>query len=293
MAKRFLTTVSLLLMALPALAAPHLTEADRQRLADGTSDRDGNLDEQDGFYVLLRSASTWQGDDFAGDAGAAVAPPPDYDYLHANPDRARGNVYLIEGWLAQRDRWPTKDNHNRDKLLRSGDPAWGDQVTRWIVATDKKDPDSTVIVVFNDPRNQMPDPEAESKVRIAARFHKLWTIPSADGRLFTYPVFVGGAAEVVSDGAASGSSGGAPSGGTIVTIALVLVAGGFFVMRVLINRKGGGNMTLQRLEAIRRERELYEDGEDEEEGEAEQLPKDPVAALDVLRQRHEASPEES
>lgn len=284
MALKPLLTCCLVLLTLPCAAAPPLTDADRERLADGTTDRDGDLDQQDGLYVLLRNAFSWQGEDFGGDAGAAVAPPPDYGYLKKHPEEVRGNAYLIEGWLAQHDRYPTRDNHERDALVRAGDPAWGDQVTRWIINTDKKDPSSTIIVLFNDPRAQMPKPGVESQVKVAARFYKLWTIPDVNGKPFTYPVFVGGAAEVVQAQAAGG--GGGPSSGTIVMIALVLVAGGFIVIRLMLSRKGGGNMTLQRLEAMRRDREAYE-SETEEEEDEEVLPEDPVAALDVLRKKHD------
>ena len=184
------------------LAAPTLSEADRQLLADGTADNTDDLDTQPGLYVLLRNASTWKGDDFGGDAGAAVAPPPDYAFLKTKPDQARGNVYLIEGWLMGADRWPTLANHSSDKL--AVDPAWGDQVTRWTVVTEKGNPAATIIVLFYDPNAKMSAPEPGSKVRIAARFHKLWTIKDQDGKPFTYVTFVGGAAQATE--AAGGAS---------------------------------------------------------------------------------------
>jgi len=278
-----------MMLAVPVFAAPQLSESDRQRLADGTTDRDDVLDEQDGLYVLLRNASTWQGGDFGGDAGAAVAPPPDYDFFKADPQAARGNVYLIEGWLAQADRYPTTDNHDRNALVRSGDPTWGDQVTRWTLVTNEKDPGATIIVLFNDPRAQMTVPGAESKVRVAARFYKLWTVNAVNGKPFTYPVFVGGAAEVVVEQNA-GATSKAPSQKTIMTLAIVLVAGAFLVIRYMLNRRGGagGSQLRDQLEAIRREREYYEHEEElNAEANGEVLPEDPAAALDVLRKKHE------
>lgn len=270
-------------LVLPACftaAAPELSDADRQRLVDGTTDNDAQLDQQDGLYVLLRNASSWQGDDFSGDAGAAVAPPPDYDFIKDKPGQARGNVYLIEGWLAQHDRFPTNDNHDRDQLVRAGDPAWGDQVTRWTIATAKGDPDSTIIVLFNDPRAQMADPGKQAIIKVAARFYKLWTIPSANGKPFTYAVFVGGAAEEVQ---ASAASGGGMSMGTIV-LAVVAAVGAFFILRIVLNRmnNGGRQRTSELLAARRRERELLEDEEEIDED----LPEDPIEALDVLSKRH-------
>ncbi|MEM9346508.1 MAG: hypothetical protein AAGB26_07815 [Planctomycetota bacterium] len=277
-------------MSWASLAAPELSKPDRERLVDGTTDRDDVLDTQDGFYVLLRNAATWKGDDFSGDAGAAVAPPPDYGFLKDKPEQARGNVYMIEGWLAGSERWPTLTNHDSEKLHRPGDPAWGDQVTRWTVITEKDNSDATVIVLFNDPNAKMTAPEKGGKVRIAARFHKLWTIPSSNGLSFTYPVFIGGAAETV-QASSTGSSTGGPVSSLTIVLGAILLVGGFFVgmrflMRKVSTNSGGGTMLRDRLEEMRREREAQEEQSEEDEG-VEDLPEDPVAALDVLRERHE------
>jgi hypothetical protein len=288
--------ILLFVLACPAVAAPELTESDRQRLVDGTTDGDEVLDQQDGFYVLLRNAATWKGDDFSGDAGAAVAPPPDYAYLKGKPAEVRGNVYLIEGWFMGADRWPTLVNHSSDKLSRAGDPDWGEQVTRWTIVTEKDNAAATIIVIFNDPQAKMIAPEPGSKVRIAARFHKLWEIPSSDGKPFTYPLFIGGAAEITE---AAGSAGSASRGDEIsnltkVLAAIVVVAGFFFAMRILMRKVaaggGGGNMMQDRLAELRREREAYERQEagDPDEEDIDDLPDDPIAALDALRQKHEA-----
>ena len=284
----------LLLVSCPVLAAPELTDDQRDRLKDGTTDRNDVLDREDGLYVLLRNASTWQGDDFSGDAGAAVAPPPDYQFLRDTPEKARGNVYLIEGWLMRAERWPTLDNHDTEMLRRFSNPAWGDQVTRWTVVTEKGNADATIIVLFNDPNAKMIAPKDGSPVRIAARFHKLWTIPSADGKPFTYPVFVGGAAEQVASTGSSTSSGGGTSPLTLVLGGVLVVAGFFVGMRYLMRRlstqTGGGTMLQDRLDEMRRQREAAEVNEPEEEEDASDLPEDPVAALDVLRDRHEQAP---
>ena len=283
----------LLLLVCPAIAAPELSQADRQLLADGTTDRDGNLDEQGGVYVLLRNAATWPGDDFGGDAGAAVAPPPDYGFLKDKPEQARGNAYLIEGWFAGADRWPTLVNHSRDKLYNLGDPAWGEQVTRWTIVTERDNPDATVIVLFNDPEAKMAALEPGSKVRIAARFHKLWAIPSSNGKRYIYPVFVGGAAEQTEKAPASTEASGATSSLTKILGAIVVVAGFFFVMRILMRRVsaggGGGTMLRDRIEAMRREREGHVQRADEAEEDIDDLPDDPVAALDALSKKHEAT----
>jgi|GEM_PF-1070277 len=290
MLKRYLTML-VLVMTLPAVAAPQLSDADRERLEDGTSDRDGLLDQQDGLYVLLRNASTWVGDDFGGDAGAAVAPPPDYAFLKDKPSQARGNVYLLEGWLAGADRWPTKDNHDRDKLHTTLDPTLGDQVSRWTIITEKGNADATIIVLFHDPTAKIKSPADESKVRVAARFYKLWTIQSAEGKPFTYPVFVAGAFETLEQPQGTATTGGT-SRTSGVLIAIIAVVGIFFALRILMRKlatgSGGGTMVQDRLNEIRREREAR-GGDDEVEEDTADLPDDPIAALDVLRQKHETN----
>ena len=271
--------------SLSAAAAPELSDADRERLADGTSDYDAVLDKQDGLYVLLRNAKGWMGDDFSGDRGAAVAPPPDYQFLKTQPAEARGNVYLIEGWLAQADRYPSQDTAGREQLHITLDPGLGKQVTRWTLVTDKDDPRSTVIVLFHDPNAKMKPPEAGTELRIAARFYKLWMIKDVEGKPFTYPVFVGGAEEVVSAPAGGALSTGSTPGRTMLLLGIIVVAGGFFVVRYVLSRGGGGSKVRERLNEIRRERERYEsDGDDEA---VEDLPDDPVDALNVLSERHE------
>ena len=139
----------------------------------------------------------------------------------------------------------------------------------------------------------MTAPKQGEKVRIAARFHKLWTIRASTGRPFTYPVFIGGAAEQVEEVKADASSGGSGSFMQKI-IAAIAVVGGFliamrFLMRRLSTKTGGGTMLRDRLDEMRRQRESganQPDGDDEED--AADLPDDPVAALDVLSKKHEA-----
>lgn len=280
-----LIAIGLLLVSLTTRAAPELTDAERDLHAERTTDGNAYLDQDPGLYVLLRNAASWKADDFSGERGAAVAPPPDYDFIKNNPAQARGNTYLLEGWVAAHDRFPSaKDKLGREKLHNTSDPAWGEQVTRWTIVTDKKDPASTIIVLFTDPRGQMPQPGKDQQARIAARFHKLWTIKDVNGKPFTYPVFVGGAAELVNANASStGGEGGVPR--TVLIFVVVGAAGAFFGVRILLNRMNasGRARTSAMLESRRRERELS-GIEDEEED--EELPADPSAALEVLSKRH-------
>ena len=279
----------LCLIAINVFAAPELSDADRERLNDFTTDNDDVLDQTqaaDGLYVLLRNASTWQGDDFSGEAGAATAPEPDYDYIKANPEKVRGNVFRLEGWFYQQQRFPSMDNHGREKLARSGDPDWGDQATRWMITTEPPSNEeaasqSWIIVLLNDPDGKITAPNRRAKVAVAARFYKLWTIPDRTGKLQTYPVFVGGATEVIRESASDTGY-----GMEVILVAIVAVTGAFYIVRRMLNRGGGGNLTQQRLEEIRQKRERMEEaGEDEVD---EDLPEDPVEALEVLRTKHES-----
>jgi len=285
--KRACRLLLMLLIAWPAGGAPQLSADNLQRLADETSDNDALLDQQDGLYVLLRNAATWQADDFTTD-DASPAPQADYSAIAVNPAAARGKVYLIEGWLAQHDRFPTLENHNRDRLLNTLDRTWGDQVTRWSIVTAMDDPDSTVIVLFCDPNARIAAPTVDSRVRVAARFYKLWTIADAQGNPHRYEVFVGGASEVTEAAGADTSSGG-PSRrsiivGGLVGAALVL----FLIRRMSQKRVAGGSLVKQRIEQLRREREHEEDQEAEGEESIDDLPDDPIQALDVLRAKHES-----
>lgn len=280
----------------PAWSAPQLSDEQRELLADSTTDGDNVIDQRPGLYVLLRNAADWQADDFSGDPGVKSAPEPDYAYLRDEPSSVRGDVFSVTGKLVQADRFPTTDNFDRDALMRAGDPAWGDQLTRWIIATDPSDPASTVIVFFNDPRGQIKAPDIPSDlrdaptVRVAARFFKLWTIASADGGTFTYPTFVGGAYEVTATPSASTRT--SSPFRTLIILAIVVFTGGYFAVRYLLNRSGtGGSLTRARLDAIRQQRERYEDDSDDDDDD-EPLPEDPVAALDELRKRHEIDQQE-
>lgn len=275
-----------LLSTLPAMhaaAAPPLTDIERQRIADYATDHDDRIDGSPAFYDLLKNASGWVSDDFSGEAGAATAPTPDYGFLRDQPAQARGRVFLIEGTFLQQVRFPTGD----DTLQRSGNPDWGDRVTRWAIQTSETD-ESTVLVFFNDPEGAIQPPKAGTKVRVAARYYKVWATVDSDGEPFAFPAFVGGAREVVAGPPRFSLGTNRPMQGIVVALILSCIAA-FFVVRFLMNRRGGaGGRTQAYLENRRRDRLLHE--MDEEEEEVEALPADPAEAMEVLRARHEDSP---
>jgi len=267
--------------AATAVAAPPLTDIERQRAADGTTDRDAQIDGADGFYVLLRNARGWAADDFAGEAGAATAPVPDYGFLRDQPAEARGRVFLIEGVFEQQVRYPTGD----DRLMRAGNPDWGEQVTRWAIRTSD-DAESTVLVFFNDPDGSIQPPAQGGRVRVAARFYKVWATTDEAGDPFAFPVFVGGSREVLGKPARLSFGSNRPMQGIVIALIMSCIAA-FFIVRFLLNRKaaaGAGGRTHAYLEQRRRERQLHDMDEEEE---VEDLPADPAEALEALRQMHE------
>lgn len=281
--KRFVAVLGLLValgVLSPVGAAPPLSESDQQRIADGSTDHDGQIDQADGLYVLLRNAGQWAEDDFSGEDGAAVAPVPDYDYLGENPAKVRGNVYLIEGVFEQSARIPVRQTG----ALTAGDFAWGDKLTRWAIRTSESG-DDVVLVFFNDPDQAIPTPEQGTQVRVAARFYKVWDTETAEGEPFSFLTFVGGAYEATGKSPAARFGSSRSMRGIIISLILMSIAA-FFVVRLMLNRKAGqgaGGRTHAFLEQRRHERDQQADAEDEV---IDDLPDDPAAAMAVLLERH-------
>lgn len=282
--KRFVAVLSLLAalgVLSPVRAAPPLSESDEQRIADGSTDYDGRIDQSDGLYVLLRNAGGWALDDFSGEDGAAVAPVPDYDYLRKNPAKVRGNVYLIEGVFEQSVRIPV----SQTGALTAGDFAWGDELTRWAIRTSESG-DDVVLVFFNDPDRAIPSPEQGTQVRVAARFYKVWDTDTAEGKPFSFLSFVGGAYEATGK-APEARFGSNRSMRGIITALILMSIAAFFVVRLMLNRKAGqgaGGRTHAFLEQRRHERDQQADAEQED---VDDLPDDPAAAMQVLLERHQ------
>ena len=280
--RRILLVMVLALAWGEAVAAPPLSDAERQQVRDFATDGDGQIDGNAAFYALLSNARGWAVDDFSGEGGAAVAPKPDYGFLRDKPVEARGSVFLIEGVFEQQVRYPTGDQ----KLQRSGSPEWGDRVTRWAIRTSD-DPDSTVLVFFNDPDASIQPPKPGEQVRVAARFYKVWATENQAGEPFSFPVFVGGAREVLGKPARVSFGSNRPMQSIVIALIVACIAA-FFVVRFLLNRKAGegaGGRTQAYLDQRRRERQLHE--MDEEEEHPEDLPADPAEAMEVLRRQHE------
>ncbi|MEM1354631.1 MAG: hypothetical protein AAGC44_10855 [Planctomycetota bacterium] len=281
-----LTALMTVLVLGHAAAAPPLTETQRQNLRDYATDHDEHIDGSVALYVLLKNANAddWLPDDFAGEGGAATAPAPDYGVLRDRPAEARGNVFLIEGTFEQQVRFPVGER----PLQRAGNPDWGDRVTRWAIRTDQDDEESTVIVMFNDPEAGIKPPQVGTKVRVAARFYKVWATTDDSGEPFAFPVFVGGAREVVATSPRLSVGGGKPVQGIVIALIIACIAG-YFVSRHLMNRKavtGAGGRTQAYLEQRRRDRD-HDEQDAGEQDVPDPLPEDPAEAMEVLRQRHD------
>ena len=187
-----------LVLSLPAAGLPPLTDAQREQLA--TADESQKPD-QPALYALLPNVLEWDRSEAARGyvPGAAV---PDFEALWTDPQTERGELFVIEGTYAGRQR--------SMQLLRPG--PWGEALTEWGVVVGGRHggggvasgAEQVVIVYLVDPSGQIEPPPAGAKVRLAARFYSLWSDQDAQGHAQVYPVFVGRSAEVIrAEGAAA------------------------------------------------------------------------------------------
>ena len=262
----------------PAFAAPELTPQQQQILDASATDRDGDLDRQGpAMYVLLENAAGWAADDFTGDAGAPLAPTPDYAYLQAHPAELRGQVFLIEGAFVEQVRYPTPHRDGRDRLQRAGHPLWGDQLTGWGVRVGEG-ADTVVMVYFVDPNNAVQPPAPGQRVRVAARFYKVWSVPDREGRPTEFLTFVGGAREVVAGRPASVHR---PGWHTAVFGLVLVLAGVFYGARLLRATKAKAGRARLESRPHRRGRDETDQNQGQEPIDPD-LPDDPAEALAYL-----------
>lgn len=238
---------------------PDLTESQRIQLDTA---EDGHRPDEPAWTGLLSSVATWAPSEAAAGyvPGATV---PDFEKLTADPGQFRGDLFVLEGRYAGRQRL----------MLTQRSGPWGEALVEWGLVT----PGGRVVMVYLvDPAGEMVPPREGRTVRLAARFYKLWTDVDADGHAATYPVFVGRSAAVVE--ASSPRGFGAAVVGAVVVLAVLLA--GVMLMR----RRWGGRGAARREEVrqrLRREAERFEENDDGQEG----LPDDPAAALEYLERR--------
>jgi hypothetical protein len=248
----------LILAALTALAAiPPLTPEQVEQLSTA-EDGSPRIDEG-ALYPLLQNALEWTPGD---ETGAMV---PDYQAIQEAPQKYRGRLFLIEGYFYQA--FPAK-------LVRPlpGNP----RVQEWSLI---KTYDQAMQVLVVDGPAERDLPRRNQRVRMAARFFKMWQGKDQQGTPTLYPVFVGRAARTVP------ASGGASLESAIpnpIIIGVVVLAVAFAVVTLWRHR------VLKRFEAQRTKERAEEEEHDrvfEEEPEGAPLPEDPIEAMKELERR--------
>ncbi|MEM1446940.1 MAG: hypothetical protein AAGF84_12855 [Planctomycetota bacterium] len=258
MFKAWIIGMSLLGVGPAARAIPDLTEAQQVQLdtADDTRPPD-----EPAWTGLLANVASWNPVEAVRDdvPGSTV---PDYAKLSAEPDAYRGDLFVIKGAYAGRQR--------EVSTVRRG--PWGDSLVEWGVGVDS---DTVAMVYFVSPEGEMTPPREGQAVRLVARFYKLWVDVDADGVERTYPVFVGRSAAVV------GQDTGGRVGATVLVGGIVMLAGVLFLVMMLRARLGGQASRREKVQSrLRDEAESWAEDADH----SEPLPDDPAEALERLEQ---------
>lgn len=252
-----------------AFALPDLTDTQAAQLA--TADDESSVIDGPALYPLLDNVSDWP----AGDESGAVV--PDYSAIQADPAKYRGQIFLIEGQVAG----PVQPI----KTLRPG--PWGETIEQWTIKHGPEWDDVAVVYVANPAKDVMP----QTRVRMPARFYKIWNTSDRDGEASTFLVFVGNESKLGKQATqgvdlGDGGSGRAPQliiGGTLLLGGLAFT---FFWRR--LRRAGSKELKSAQIMRKRREARALEQGEassDEVEPEPPILPEDPDAALEELAKR--------
>lgn len=190
---------------------PPLTEPQRVQL-DTADDADRGWD-LPALYPLLDNAASWDLDPAALVPGSIVL---DTEAVLRQPGPHRGRVMIVEGRLAEA---------RELKLLRPG--RWGETVMRWVVQVDPQRDEVVVVLLTHPP----PRPPLGARVRMPARFYKLWPSRTIDGEPITYITLVGHGAAVLDAGPSAPADAARGSGGGSVGLLLLLslVVAGVFV----------------------------------------------------------------
>jgi len=253
------TTISAMLLA-AVVALPPLTEREQLQLAD-TSDYTPTV-EGGGLYPLLRNALKWEAD---SEAGATV---PDYGAILSEPGAHRGELFLIEG----------KFGRAKDAPDFSQPGAWEDRWQQWsvLVGDDER---VAVVYLVNPPEVT---PRRWQRVRMPARFFKIWREPQPDGSTRDFMVFVGHSAKAlkITNGTTPGPGGAWPA---LMIALLAGLAVGLVLLRRAVSRSRTNGPERSRLVSVRAA--AREVAEEEDDPDAPPLPKDPVEALAELERR--------
>ena len=248
-------------------AVAPLTDAQRAQL-DTAGDYSSVLDEG-ALYPLLKDAAGWREGD---EAGATV---PDYAAIREQPAKHRGTLFLIEGAFQRAI--------SAGKYARPG--PWDGRAQQWVVKWGDNFEDVAVIELVTPP----PPPKYGQRVRLVARFYKVWNEKDQTGKEASFLTFVGNTAAVTSGGSAGVSDrGGEPTwwvaGGLVAAVGL-----GWFMMKRL--KRMGSNAPIRPSEALRHRRQQrgddFETHEPPNDEAPDLLPHDPADALAELSRRHQ------
>lgn len=254
------------ILAFTLAAVPPLTPAQQGQLQTAADNR-ATIDEG-ALYPLLHNAEQWGPNE---EVGARV---PEYERIEQGPAESRGELFLIEGSLQKWDepaRWFTRGG------------SWDGRMQRWIVAVGPRE-DRYVIVYLVAPAEPSSSLRRGHRVRMAARFYKVWHDADAGEKAKDYLTFVGRDARVVRP------SPGTPFPVTMPIAFLIAVMGlAWFIFRVT-RRSGKVYVDGEEIKPYTNERER---GREEahrpdaaaEEDEGPPLPRDPTAALIELSRR--------
>lgn len=281
----------------PTKPIPALTADQRTQLAECRDFRH-SFDEGP-LYALLGAAVRWPRDAFGGATPLSVVEkvnPANQERtrelgLLENPASHRGEAMLIEGVLST-----TQEGvpNNVGGQLSRPEPQWGATLDCWVIRIGRTERDPQVLVYFPTDGRPLPNVRPGNRVRVAARFYKVFTAEEYDldrrrnpdpvqaGRESQFVAFVGGAAQVMPDTVGLGSLGMASK----LVLLMVFIAIGFggmvFVrsyMKSMSRDRNFKSPAERWAERLERERE---EGVPEDEDDDMELPEDPAAALEKL-----------
>ncbi len=153
------------------LGVSPLTESEQIRLED-VADGAYTL-ETAGLTALLENVTRWS----PGDADPSGLSPTGYDPLYAEPAAHRGEVFRVQGQLAQTQR--------RTLAVRG---SWGRGVTEWTVKLPESE--DTVLVLLPDRTGDYRAWPIRREVDLVGRFYKLWRHDLVGGGQADFLVFV-------------------------------------------------------------------------------------------------------
>jgi hypothetical protein len=270
------------------LAVPPLTPGQQEQVHSAT---DGREFDEAALYPLLENATTWQ----AGDESGAMI--PDYAAIRGNPDQFRGQLVLIEGEFAGVPEARGKKGLSVGEFHRNG--PWDGRVEQWTieVTLPKGERDSVVVYLVDPPADT---PRAKQRVRLVARFYKVWheqrafidtdvekqPDEEAERPIEPFLVFIGHSARVV---------GKAPAGGEPAERALpwvlAIAVGAMLVFWWRLKLSLKPRPTAAQLRRLNRDEERPQLAEQEEVIEQEEapLPEDPIEAMEEMQRRRRAA----